>query len=55
LTNLAREPAFVAVRAAGRDHLLDWSIRTEGVRPTPLYFDPATGRNTDAGFLPPRA
>jgi choline-sulfatase len=52
LTNLAADPAYAAARAAGRDHLLDWSLRTEGGRPAPLFFDPATGRNTTTGFIP---
>lgn len=55
LTNLARDPAYATVRADLRDRLLEWSIRTEGRGPTPLYFDPATGRNTTTTFLPPRA
>ncbi len=54
LTNLARDPAFATVRAAGRDRLLDWSIRTEGGRPTPLFFDPVSGRNTTTAFIPAR-
>lgn len=50
LTNLAADPAHAAVRASLRDRLLAWSIETEGGRPTPLYFDPTTGRNTTAGW-----
>jgi arylsulfatase A-like enzyme len=46
LTNLAADPTHAAIRSAGRDHLLAWSVATEGGRPTPLYFDPTTGRNT---------
>jgi arylsulfatase A-like enzyme len=52
VTNVAADPAYAAARAAGRDHLLAWSIRTEGGRPTPLSFDPATGRNTTISFVP---
>jgi choline-sulfatase len=47
LRNLAREPAYGQVRARLRDRLLDWSVATEGSRPTPLYFDPVAGRNTE--------
>ncbi|MCC6629970.1 MAG: sulfatase-like hydrolase/transferase [Chloroflexi bacterium] len=52
LTNLATDPAHAAARATGRDHLLTWSIATEGGRPTPIYFDPATGRNMTTPFVP---
>ena len=52
LTNLAADPAHAADRTHMRDLLLDWSIRTEGGRPTPLYYDRETGLNTRAGFLP---
>ena len=52
LTNLARHPDYAPVRTALRDRLLEWSIRTEGGRPTPLYFDPTTGRNTTTGWVP---
>ena len=55
LTNLARDPAHAAVRARLRDRLIDWSIDTEGGRPTPLYFDLTTGRNTGEGWFPDRA
>jgi arylsulfatase A-like enzyme len=55
LTNLAADPAHAAVRTRLRDRLLDWSIDTEGGRPTPLYFDPTTGRNTGEGWFPDRA
>lgn len=54
LTNLARDPGHAAARFALRDRLLEWSIRTEGGRPTPLYFDPTTGRNTTTPFVPSR-
>ncbi len=53
LTNRARDPAYAAVRGRLRDRLLDWAIRTAGGRPAPLYFDPATGRNTETSFCPP--
>jgi arylsulfatase A-like enzyme len=52
LTNVAREPTHAAARRELRDRLLEWSIRTEGGRPTPLYFDRDTGRNTAAGWVP---
>lgn len=50
LTNLARDSAYAAVRTKLRDRLLDWSIRTEGGRSTPLYFDQNTGHNTTEPF-----
>ena len=52
LTNLARDPAWAAVRTRLRDRLLDWTIGAEGAGPTPLYFDPLTGRNTTTPFVP---
>jgi choline-sulfatase len=54
LTNRARDPAFAEIRRAGRDLLLDWSLRTEGGRPAPLYFDPVTARNSQTPFVPSR-
>jgi len=50
LTNLARNPTYTATRSKLRDRLLDWSIRTEGGRPTPLYFEQSTGHNTPEPF-----
>jgi arylsulfatase A-like enzyme len=50
LANLAADPDYAAVRAQLRDRLLEWSLETEGGQPTPLYFDPATGRNTSNGW-----
>ncbi|HUX88481.1 MAG TPA: sulfatase-like hydrolase/transferase [Chloroflexota bacterium] len=50
LTNLASNPTYTAVRSTLRDRLLDWSIRTEGGRPTPLYFEQSTGHNTPEPF-----
>ena len=50
LTNLASDPAYAAVRQSLRDRLLDWSISTEGARPTSLYFDPSTGQNSAEPF-----
>ena len=52
LTNRARDPAYAAVRGRLRDRLLDWAIQTEGGGPTPLYFDPGTGRNSAEPFVP---
>jgi arylsulfatase A-like enzyme len=46
LTNLAGRPEAASMRAAGRERLLAWSIGSEGGHPTPLFFDPTTGRNT---------
>jgi arylsulfatase A-like enzyme len=54
LTNVAGDPAYAEARRAGRDRLLDWSLRTEGGRPTPLYFDPTSARNTTTPFVPAR-
>jgi arylsulfatase A-like enzyme len=54
LSNVAADPAHADVRRALRDRLLEWSIRTEGGRPAPLYFDPVTGRNTPTAFVPAR-
>lgn len=53
LVNVAADPRCAAVRRAARDRLLDWSVRTEGGRPTPLYFDPVTGLNSATPFLAP--
>jgi arylsulfatase A-like enzyme len=53
LTNLARDPDHAAARTRLRDRLLGWSIATAGAAPTPLYFDPVTGRNTETAFFPP--
>lgn len=54
LANRAKDAAYAEVRREGRDRLLAWSIRTEGGRPAPLFFDPATARNTAAPFVPSR-
>jgi arylsulfatase A-like enzyme len=51
LTNVARDPDQAAVCVRLRERLLDWSIQTEGGKPTPLYFDPMTGGNTTAPFI----
>jgi arylsulfatase A-like enzyme len=51
LSNLASDPAHAGTRARMRALLLDWSIRTEGARPTPLYFDRGTGLNAREAFL----
>jgi arylsulfatase A-like enzyme len=52
LTSLAADQAHAGARARMRDLLLDWSISTEGGRPTPLFFDRETGLNAREGFLP---
>ena len=52
LTNRARDPAYAAARGRLRDRLLDWALRAQGGGPTPLYFDPATGRNAAEPFVP---
>jgi arylsulfatase A-like enzyme len=49
--NLAADPAYAEVRQRLRDRLLAWSVQTEGATPAPLYFDPATGRNTTTSFV----
>jgi arylsulfatase A-like enzyme len=52
LCNVARDPRYAGARARLRDRLLAWSIATAGGRPTPLYFDPATGQHTTTAFVP---
>lgn len=52
LTNRARDPAYAAVRGRLRDRLLAWALRTQGSAPTPLYFDPATGRDAAEPSIP---
>jgi arylsulfatase A-like enzyme len=51
LRNVAADPAYAEVKRRLRDRLLVWSIATEGGQPTPLYFDPRTGRNTTTAFI----
>jgi arylsulfatase A-like enzyme len=51
LRNLAADPGHAEARRRLRERLLDWSIATEGGQPVPLYFDPATGRNTTTSFV----
>jgi arylsulfatase A-like enzyme len=52
LTNQAQDPAYAAARTRLRDRLLAWALRIAGGAPTPLYFDPATGRDATTPFLP---
>jgi arylsulfatase A-like enzyme len=55
LVNVAGEARYAEVRREARDRLLAWSLRTEGGGATPLHFDPRTGLNTTAPFMPTRS